>query len=75
MQDRDKVEPVAAEKANSKEDAAIAERRKLIGQVLIGSPAVLFMTAKSLRAQTNTTKATEATETSPIGVSEPEPTS
>ncbi len=52
MQDRDKVEPIRAEKAISKEDAAIAKRRKLIGRVLIGSPAVLLMTTKSLRAQT-----------------------
>ncbi len=49
MQDRDKVKPVAVEKATSKEDAAIAKRRKLIGRVLMGSPAVILMATKSAR--------------------------
>ncbi len=64
-----KTEPVPEEQKISDEDVAIAKRRKLIGQVLIGSPAVLLMTTKSLRAQDTMTTVSAA------GKSEPEPTS
>ena len=54
MQDSKKImEPVPAEQHIPAEDVAIAKRRKLIGRVLMGSPAVLLMTTKSLRAQTS----------------------
>ncbi len=71
MQDSDKVEPVGAEQTTSNKDSAIAKRRKLIGRVLMGAPAVLLMTTKSLRAQSADAKNTM----SAPGVSESLPTS
>ncbi len=51
MQETDKKQSVEAEKPISEQEAAIGKRRKLIGRVLLGSPAVLLMTTKSLQAQ------------------------